>query len=107
MSRSDAPRGIVAPVRRATTKRTVAAMTSRSVAAHNGGTASLPMRMAGKVEPQIAHQPRNAAYGPHSVRAGSAARVLVVLEPPTIERSGHIHPEPGYNPATSSLRGAL
>src|SRR5437867_1112457 len=97
MSRSDAPRGNDARVRRATTDRIAAAMTSRRVAAHSGGTASFPIRIARNVDPQIAQDPRKAAYGAQSVRAASTATAFVVMKRPTIERAGH-------NPQSAALQ---
>src|SRR5437867_1975104 len=76
MSRRVAPRGKAAPVARATRKSAAVAMTRRSVAAQSGGTASLPMRMARKVELQMPHITRNAAYGRQSARASASAVVM-------------------------------
>src|SRR5256886_9464348 len=60
--RSAGPRGKRWRVARTSQVRSGAASASRSVAAHTGGTASLPMRIARKVLPQIRQQPRKTRY---------------------------------------------
>src|SRR2546430_10312746 len=60
--RSAGPRGKRWRVARTSPVRSGAASGSRRVAAHTGGTASLPMRIARKVLPQIRQQARKTTY---------------------------------------------